>query len=128
MTCITICQSKVSRNMWSFKTEVCYVKSRALLYCFINDVRNKSSPPEVLIGKGFLKIYSKITGKRPFQSASSVKLLCNFIEMTLWHGCSTVNLLHIFRTTFPKNTSEGILLENSLIKTSSIPEQYLTLL
>ena len=28
-----------------------------------------------------------------------------FIELALWHGCSPVNLLHIFRTPFPKNTS-----------------------
>ena len=26
------------------------------------------------------------------------KVLCNFIEITLWHGCAPVNLLHIFRT------------------------------
>ena len=35
---------------------------------------------------------------------------CDFnkvaIEITLRHGCSLVNLLHIFRTLFPKNTSE----------------------
>ena len=29
----------------------------------------------------------------------------NFIEITLRHGCSPVNLLHIFRSPFPKNTS-----------------------
>ena len=29
----------------------------------------------------------------------------NFIEIALWHGCSPVNLLHIFRTPFPRNTS-----------------------
>ena len=28
----------------------------------------------------------------------------NFIEVTLWHECSPVNLLHIFRTIFLKNT------------------------
>ena len=33
----------------------------------------------------------------------------NFIEITLQHGCSPVNLLHIFRTPFVKNTS-GLLL------------------
>ena len=27
------------------------------------------------------------------------------IEITLWHGSSPVNLLRIFRTTFPGNTS-----------------------
>ena len=38
---------------------------------------------------------------------NSIKLLCNFIEIALRHGCSPINLLHIFRTRFPKNTSEG---------------------
>ena len=30
--------------------------------------------------------------------------------LLLRHECSSVNLLHIFRTPFPKNTSEGLLL------------------
>ena len=33
-------------------------------------------------------------------------LKCDFNKL-LQHGCSPVNLLHIFRTTFPKKTSEG---------------------
>ena len=40
----------------------------------------------------------------------SIKLLGNFIEITLRHECSPLNLLHIFRTTFTKNTSERLLL------------------
>ena len=36
------------------------------------------------------------------RSVISRKLLCNII---LWHVCSPVNLLHIFRTSFCKNTS-----------------------
>ena len=36
--------------------------------------------------------------------------LSNFIEITLGHGCSPVNLLHIFRIPFPKNTSGRLLL------------------
>ena len=39
-----------------------------------------------------------------------IKLLCNFIEITLRHGCSPIHLLHIFRTPFLKNTSEWMLL------------------
>ena len=35
---------------------------------------------------------------------------CDFIEITLWHGCSPVNLVHIFSIPFPKNTSRGLLL------------------
>ena len=45
---------------------------------------------------------------------SSSTVLCNFIEITLPYGCSPVNLLHIFRTPFPKNTSGGLLLLNIL--------------
>ena len=37
-------------------------------------------------------------------------LLCNFIEITVWHGCFPVNLLHIFTTHFPKNTYGWLLL------------------
>ena len=38
----------------------------------------------------------------------SIKLHSNFIEITLWHSSSPVNLQRIFRT--PKNTSGGLLL------------------
>ena len=39
------------------------------------------------------------------------KLQSNFTEITLRYGCSLVNLLHIFRTPFVKNTSEKLLLD-----------------
>ena len=68
----------------------------------------RSSPLEVFLGKGVLKICSKFTAKYPCRSAISIKLQSNFIEITLRHGCSPVNLLHIFRTPFLKNTSEGL--------------------
>ena len=32
-------------------------------------------------------------------------------EIALQHGCSPVNILHIFRTPFSKNTSAGLFLE-----------------
>ena len=44
------------------------------------------------------------------QSAISIKLQSKFIEITLRHGCSPVNLLHIFRTSFDRNTSGRLLL------------------
>ena len=72
----------------------------------------RNSPPEVLLGKGVLKICSKFTGEHPCRSTISIKLVCNFIEITLQFGCSPVNLLHIFRTPFPKNTTEGLLLKS----------------
>ena len=44
------------------------------------------------------------------KTAISIKLQRNVIEITLWHGCSPANLLHIFRAPFPKNTSGGLLM------------------
>ena len=74
----------------------------------------KSSRPEVFLVKGVLKICSKFTGEHPYRSAISIKLLCNFIDITLRRGCSPVNLLHIFRTPFPKKTSTWLLLNVSM--------------
>ena len=67
-------------------------------------VSTRSSPLEVLIEKDVLKICSRFIGKHSCRSAISIKLQSNFIEIALWHGCSSVNLLHIFRTPFPKKT------------------------
>ena len=47
---------------------------------------------------------------RKFQSLISIRLLWNFIEITLEYGCSPVNLLLIFRTPFHRNTSGELLL------------------
>ena len=47
----------------------------------------------------------QITGEHPWWNAMSIKF-----QIALRHGCSSVNLQHIFRTTFPKNTSGGLLL------------------
>ena len=82
----------------------------------VHIVMFKSSPPEVFPGKGVLKIRSKFTREHPCRSAISIKLLCNLIEITLRHGCSLTNLLHIFRTTFPKNTSGLLLLYNLCLR------------
>ena len=38
------------------------------------------------------------------------KVALHFIEITLRHGCSPENLLHIFRTPFSRNTSGWLLL------------------
>ena len=64
-----------------------------------------------ILRKGVLKICSRFTGENPCRSVVSIKLPSNFIEIAFRHGCSPVNLLHIFRTPFPRNTS-GWLLPN----------------
>ena len=66
--------------------------------------KSRYSPPEVFLGKRVLKIYRKSTGEHPCQSAISIKLKSKFIEIVLRHGCSLVNLLHIFRNLFLRTT------------------------
>ena len=67
----------------------------------------KKQPSRGVLSKSVLKIYSKFIGEHPCRSVISIKLLWNFIEIALWHGCSPVNMLHIFRTHFPKTPLDG---------------------
>ena len=76
----------------------------------MKEEKNKSSHLEVFLEKGVLKICSKFTGEHPCRSEISIKLQSNFIEIALRHDCFPVNLLHIFRATFPRNTSGWLLL------------------
>ena len=57
----------------------------------------QKQPPELFLENGVLKICSKFTGEHPCRSMISIKLICNFIEITLRPARSPVNFLHIFR-------------------------------
>ena len=90
----------------------------------------RSSHPKMFLGKGVLKICSKFTGDHPCRSVISITLQSNFNEITLWHGCSPVNLLHIFRRPFSKNTSGRLLRpqvssKKAFLK-SPVPESFFT--
>ena len=71
------------------------------VHAFHEVLNYKSSHPEVFIGNGTLKICSKVTEENPCRSVISITLL----------ECSSVNLLHIFRTPFSKSTSGWLLLK-----------------
>ena len=73
----------------------------------------------MFLREGVLIICSKFTGEHPCRSLISIKLLCNFIEITVRHGCS-VNFLHIFRTP-TLNKSEGLLLIVIAVTITAIP-------
>ena len=72
---------------------------------------SRSSHPKVFLRKGVRKTCSKFTWEHPWRSAILLMLKSNFIEIALRHGCSPLNLLHIFRTPFPRNTSGWLLLD-----------------
>ena len=91
------CQKHYDRNY-----QVCFGKVGNLKSAIY-----RSSSPELFFGKGVLKICSKVTAEQPCRSVISIKMKATFLKS---HGCSPVNLLHIFRTHFYKNTYEGLLL------------------
>ena len=72
---------------------------------FFTLIRLRGTPPEVFLRKGVLKICIKFTGEHRCWNVIPIKLQSNFIEITFQHGCSLVNVIHIFRTHLPKNTS-----------------------
>ena len=78
--------------------------------------KSRGSHLEMFLGKGVLKICSKFTGEHPCRSAISVKLQSNFIEITLRHGCSPLNLLYIFRTPFTRTPFDGCFWKSILSK------------
>ena len=94
--------------------------TRPFFFLFIWKKSTRNSCPEVFLRKGVLNICSKSTGEHPCRSVISIKLLCNFVEIALRHGYYPVNLLHIFRTPFPKNTSGWLLLKYQSIRLNSI--------
>ena len=81
-----------------------------VIYLLQNIKSIRSSRPEMFLGKGVLKICSKFTGEHPCGRVILIQLQSNFIEITLRFGRSLVNLLYVFRTTFPKNNSGEMLL------------------
>ena len=78
-----------------------------LLFNRTCSVHYRSSPPEVFLGNVVLQIRGKFTGEHPCQSAISIKLQINFIEVTLRHGCSPVNLLRILGNLILKTPLTG---------------------
>ena len=104
---------KYMQKEFSQKMSACNCRKVILLHkCFywMPVAFCRRSPSEMSLGKGVLKICCKFTGEHPCRSVISIKLQRNFIEITLRHGCSPVNLLLILRTPFPVNTSGGLLL------------------
>ena len=55
-----------------------------------------SSRFEVFLGKYVLKMCGKFTGEHQCRGVTSMNLQSNFTLITFRHGCSPLNLLHIF--------------------------------
>ena len=75
-----------------------------------NFERPKKQPFRAVLWKRCFENMQQIYRGTPIPKCDFNKV-SNFIEIVLRHGCSPVNLPHIFRTTFSKNTSGWLLLE-----------------
>ena len=105
------------QGVWELSGDMKWINAFVLLtFKFLISLNAKqmlifrSSPPEIFSWKGDLNICSKFTKEHPYRSVISIKMFCNFIEITLRHGCSPVTLLHDFKVPFPKNFFGGLLL------------------
>ena len=72
---------------------------------------------------GVLKKRCSENMQQTYRGTPMPKCDFNKFALQLWHGCSPVNLLHIFRTRFPRTqlwvaASEEIVLWNSVIYTN----------
>ena len=72
----------------------------------------QKQPPGGVLSKRCSENMQQIYRRTPMPKCGFNKVAkqSNFIEMALRYGCSPVNLLHIFRTPFNKNTSGWLLL------------------
>ena len=78
---------------------------------------NQKQPPKGVPRKRCSENMQQIYRRTPMSKCdfNLSKLLCNFIEITLRHACSPVDLLHIFRTPFLMNTCGWLLLYNTIM-------------
>ena len=98
------------------KLKYCYTKNETKV---MNRISNRTKTwisiyrnnhLDVFLQKVVMKICNKFTEEHLCRSVIAIKLLWNFIKTTFRHRYCSINLLHIFRTPFPKNTSGGLLL------------------
>ena len=102
---------KIFWTVYNFFYKRLWCKIHFFTFSKSNTTKSRSSSSEVFLEKGVLKICCKFTGEHLCWSVISIKLQSNFIEITLRHGWSPVNLQHIFKILFLKNTSGRLLLK-----------------
>ena len=88
--------------------EKCFLEHLAIHLIFIV-LKNQKQPPRGVPRKRSSKNMLQIYRRTPMPKCDFNKVAT---EITLWYGCFPVNLLHSFRTPFPRNDSGRILLKS----------------
>ena len=112
------CKRKAAKKIFNFSLTRCtqITQNKCIRFCLrLNKMhhisKEQKQPPTGVPRKRCSENMHQIYRKHACRSAISIKLHSNFIEIALRRGCSPVNLLRIFRTSFPKNSSGWLLLE-----------------
>ena len=71
---------------------------------------SQKQPSKYVLRKRCPENMQQIYRRTPMPKCDFNKVALNVIEIAFRNGCSPVNLLHIFRTSFPKNTFGRLLL------------------
>ena len=85
-----------------------FVKDNSSVLYSFDDI-NCPVALKLMILRRNVSIMKTNLGLVPTSAIILIALQSNFIENTLQHGCALVNFEQISRTTFPKNTSGGLL-------------------
>ena len=113
MFTILIVKSVLTSVQRLFSLSIIYFKSFVpRLLKIIATRKNHKQPPRGVLRKRCSESIQQIYRRAPMLKCNFNKVARNVIEILLRYGYSFVNLLIIFRTPFPKNTSGGLLLKN----------------
>ena len=105
-----------------------YKCKKSAKYILWIDIANKICTIVIIIRRSapevFLWNMQQIYREHPRRSVISIKLFYTLLLIiTICHGCSPVDLQHIYRAPFSKNTSRGLLLYNLSVAASLLYSQ-----
>ena len=72
----------------------------------------QKQPSRSVLGKSFSENMQQIYRRTPILKCDFNRVALQLYWNHTWHECSPENLLHVFRTPFPKSASGGLLLKN----------------
>ena len=79
----------------------------------------QKQPPGGVLKKRYSGNIQQIYRRTPVPKCDFNKVASQLLKIALRYGCSPVNLLHIFRTPFPRNTSGWLRLTVATLRLSS---------
>ena len=90
----------MQEGLSEFLKQVDFFTKLFSLETFTNSSITEKQPSTGVLRKRCSENMQQIYRRTPMSKCEFNKVALHFVEISLWHGCSPVNLLHIFRTPF----------------------------